>query len=69
MVSKVKEIMKRKKVTIQELAQQTGLATMTIERARGPLISECKLSTLKTIANALGVSVKKLFDERTEGEA
>lgn len=69
MVSKVKEIMKRKKLTIQELAQQTGLATMTIERARGPLIAECKLSTLKTIATALGVSVKKLFDEKPQGES
>lgn len=55
--------MKEKNVTILELAKMTNLSSKTIDRARGPLINECRLSTLATIAAALGVPVKELFEE------
>lgn len=61
--SKVKEIMKAKGVTYTALEEKTKLSSQTITRARGELISECRLSTLDTIARALGVSIKDLFEE------
>lgn len=60
--SNIKGIMKEKKTTVRELVAQTGLSSATIDRARGAEISECRLSTLGKIANALGVSVKDTFD-------
>lgn len=35
----------------------------TINRARGTLIYECKLSTLDALAKVLDVNIKDLFDE------
>ena len=35
----------------------------TVNRARGPMIVRCTLETLATIAVALGVKIKDLFDE------
>ena len=40
-----------------------SLAPQAVQRARGPLIRECRLSTLEAIAGALGVKVKDLFEE------
>ncbi len=60
--------MKEKKLSIVRLAEAAKLAPQTVERARGPLIRECRLSTLEAIAGALGVKVKDLFDEVEEGE-
>ena len=61
--SKVKELMKSHDTTIFELAERAKVASKTVERARGPLIRECRLSTLEAIAGALDVKVKDLFDE------
>ena len=61
--SKVKDVMHGKGETILGLVTKTGLAQRTINRARGELISRCTLDTLATIAAALGVRVKDLFDE------
>lgn len=61
--SKIKEIMKEKQMTILGLAALSGLAKQSIDRARGALISESRMSTLEAIAKALGVKVKDLFDE------
>lgn len=62
-VSNIKVIMKEKSKTILALADEARLAKQSIDRARGPLIRECRLSTLEAIAGALGVKVKDLFDE------
>jgi len=65
--SNVKKIMAAKGVTIKQLAQATGLAEETIQRARRGgdrnQLGSCSLLTLETIAQALGVRVKDLFDE------
>ena len=39
------------------------VAGETINRARGTLIYECKLSTLDALAKVLDVNIKDLFDE------
>ena len=62
-VSNIKAIMKEKGKTILALADEARLAKQSIDRARGPLIRECRLSTLEAIAGALGVKVKDLFEE------
>ena len=62
--SNLKEIMERLDVTYKQLDEKTGVSSQTITRARGEMISECRLSTLETIAKALGVSTKDLYDEK-----
>ena len=61
--SKVRSVMEERGMTYRTLKDKTGLSLPTIERARGPLIRECRLSTLEAIARALGCGVKDLFDE------
>ncbi|WP_243312397.1 helix-turn-helix domain-containing protein [Fundidesulfovibrio agrisoli] len=50
-------------VTIRQLVAQTGLSSGTLHRARGEQFTKCTLETLATIAGALGVKVKTLFEE------
>lgn len=64
--SNLKEIMERLDVTYKQLEEKTGISSQTITRARGDMISECRLSTLETIAKALGVSTKELYEEKNE---
>ena len=61
--SKVKDAMEEGGVTVRGLAEKTGLALETIMRARGDLIGRCTLDTLATIAAALGVRTKDLYEE------
>lgn len=61
--SNLREMMVAQGETIQGVAEKTGLATETIKRARSEKISRCTLETLATIAGALGVKVKELFEE------
>lgn len=61
--SRVKDAMEAKECTVRALSEQTGLALETIMRARGEQIARCTLDTLATIAGALGVKVKELFEE------
>ena len=64
MKSQVAKIMKEKSFSIRGLENETGLSTRTIQNARKDETFElCNLQTLKKIANALGVSVKDLFDD------
>lgn len=65
-VSNVKKIMEERGITYARLEAVTGLSSQTITRARSPRIREMSLETLETIAHALGVSVKELFDERPD---
>lgn len=65
--SNVTDIMKKKGVTIRELAAVCEVSAATINKARqDESISECRLSTLGHIADALGVKAKRLFDEVDE---
>ena len=67
LVSKVKEAMKGKDITIRDLVAETGLSSKTVNKARqNEGISECRLSTLGRIAHALDVPVKDLFDGEYE---
>ena len=61
--SNVKLLMLEKNVSIQQIVRETGLSSTTVQRARGELIRECRLSTLETIAGALDCYVKDLFGE------
>ena len=66
-ISNVKRIMEEKGVTLLGLSESTGLAKETILRARrgggDAQLGSCKLTTLESIARALGVNIKDLFDE------
>ena len=62
-VSKLKECMAKKGITYAALEKKTGLSSQTITRARGEMIRECRLSTLESIAKALGVKICDLFEE------
>ena len=64
--SNIRVLMKEKKISIRTLTTSAGLSLQTVTRDRGPLIRECRLSTLEAIAGALGVKVKDLFDEVEE---
>ena len=61
--SNIRQLMEEKKITIRVLLDEIGISSQTINRARGPLIRECRLSTLEAIAGALDVKVKDLFEE------
>jgi DNA-binding Xre family transcriptional regulator len=61
--SKVREEMESKGVTVRKLMDLTGLADGTILRARDARIGACTLNTLATIAAALGVGTKDLYEE------
>lgn len=62
--SNVKNIMENMDITYAELESVTGLSSQTITRARSRRIREMSLEPLETIAHALGMTVKDLFDER-----
>ena len=63
--SNIKKIMKEKKLTIRQLESETGMSTRTLNKARSnDGISECRLSTLARIADALGVDVKEAFERK-----
>ena len=60
-------IAKEKKMTARGIIAITGLSPTTLTKARSDSgISECRLSTLGRIANALEVPVKMLFDGEHE---
>ena len=65
--SNVKSLMKEKKMTVRATVIQTGLSTSTIHKLREDSgISECRLSTLGRIAQALEVGTKELYEETKE---
>jgi DNA-binding Xre family transcriptional regulator len=61
--SKVKPIMTEKNVTVAGMMTLTGLSNETVMRARDQRIESCSLRTLATIAGALGVRTKDLYEE------
>lgn len=67
--SNVKEIMKKKSITIRDLALNCDVSAATINKARQDAgIAECRLSTLGHIADALGVKTKRLYEETPDAE-
>jgi len=63
LTSNIKQLMEEKGVTIRAMVAQTGLADVTILRARCEKIAQCHLETLERIAKCLGCRVKDLFEE------
>lgn len=61
--SKVKEIMQKREITVRQFVERTGLSSATITNARDGRITKCRLQVLATIADALDVKVKDLFEE------
>ncbi|MDR2573152.1 MAG: helix-turn-helix transcriptional regulator [Desulfovibrio sp.] len=61
--SNVKNIMEKQGMTIRAMIEKTGLADVTILRARRNQIAQCRLSTLGAIAKCLGCKIKDLFEE------
>lgn len=67
-VSNIKQLMQDKKKNFQDMVIESGLSRQTIHKARQDEgISECRLSTLARIADALGVDVKETFERKKEG--
>lgn len=59
--SNLKSLMEKRGVTLKQMVRDTGLAEMTLIRARGTQIEACRLSTLLTIAAYLECEVAELF--------
>lgn len=64
--SNIERLMSSRGVSILTLSTETGLATRTLMRARGPLIRKCRLETLEKISHFLGVPTKELYEESVE---
>jgi len=62
-VTNIKKLMEAQSITVRELARKTGLSNKSIMRARDQRIESCSLRTLATIAGALGVRTKDLYEE------
>ena len=59
--SNIKNIMEARGVTLKRMAMETGLAEMTLIRARREQIGACRLDTLLTIADYLECKLEDLF--------
>ena len=66
--SNLKPLMEQRGITLKRMVEDTGLAEMTVIRARRGQIAACRLDTLVSIASYLGCTVNDLFSEE-EGEA
>ena len=67
--SNLKALMEQRGVTLKRMVEDTGLAEMTVIRARRGQISACRLDTLVSIANYLGCTVNDLFSQEGAEEA
>ena len=61
--SNLKAVMEQKGVTLKKMVEDTKLAEMTLIRARGQKIGQCKLDTLAAMARYLGVKTRDLYEE------
>ena len=59
--SNVKSLMEKKGVTLKQMVKDTGLAEMTLIRARREQIGACRLDTLILIAEYLECTIEDLF--------
>ena len=60
---KLKEERRRAALTQGELAERAGVGINTIVRIETGQISEPRVSTLRKLANALGVEARDLLDD------
>ena len=60
---KLKEERRRAALTQGELAERAGVGINTIVRIETGEISEPRISTLRKLANALGVEARDLLDD------
>ena len=67
--SNLKPLMEQRGITLKRMVEDTGLAEMTVIRARRGQISACRLDTLVSIANYLGCTVNDLFSQEEAGGA
>jgi DNA-binding Xre family transcriptional regulator len=61
MTSNLVQLMEQRGMTIRALAEQTGVSSATIQKARDSRIEQCRVGSLKKIADALGVNIQDLF--------
>ena len=61
----VRRICKERKLTMKELARQMGVDPAALNRALG---GNCRYDTMQKMANALGVSLKSLFEPQDDVE-
>ena len=59
--SNIKDLMEKKGVTLKQMVKDTGLAEMTLIRARREQIGACRLDTLLIIAEYLNCKIEDLF--------
>lgn len=59
--SNVKNLMEKKGITLKQMVKDTGLAEMTLIRARREQIGACRLDTLLLISEYLECSIEDLF--------
>ena len=60
---KVKELCRKKDMTIKQLAEKMGIAPESLSRA---INGNPKLSTIRKISEVLGVSITDLFDKNED---
>lgn len=65
--SNLKPLMEQRGITLRQMVEDTGLAEMTIIRARRGQIGACRLDTLVSIAGYLGCTVNDLFSQEETG--
>ncbi len=65
--SRIKFLMEQRGISVRQMVATTGLSDQTIQRSRDARINRCTIETLSTIAHALGVRVKDLFEEGEDG--
>ena len=61
--SNLKKLMEEKGITLKRMVEDTGLAEMTLIRARRDQITQCQLCTLEVMAKYLGCKTKDLYEE------
>ena len=67
--SNLKLLMEQRGITLRQMVEDTGLAEMTLIRARRGQIGACRLDTLVSIASYLGCTVNDLFSQEEAGGA
>ena len=64
--SNLKYLMEKRGITLKRMVEDTGLAEMTLIRARCEQIVRCRLDTLLIMAEYLGCRVEDLFSIKTD---
>jgi transcriptional regulator with XRE-family HTH domain len=58
---RLKEVREKKQMTTQELAKRSKVSRVTISKIENNRVTETKTSTIKKLADALGVRFDELF--------